>query len=117
MPHFIIEQGNALITSDARQEAMQLIGQVGAECGFINAKDIKIRLQDYNDFLLLDGRKSFIHLTVRMLAGRTAEQKEGLTIALRDALCRQFPHVESLSIEIDDMDPISYKKHLGVQVQ
>ncbi|MGV8938621.1 MAG: 5-carboxymethyl-2-hydroxymuconate isomerase [Allorhizobium sp.] len=112
MPHFIIEQGNALLTSQDRRDAMEIAGEVGTGCGFITAADIKLRICDYADFLHLDGCRSFIHLTVHLLAGRTGVQKEALTISLRTALSSRFPDVDSISIVCCDMDPISYKKFL-----
>lgn len=112
MPHFVIEQGNALTTDDDRAEAMRIAGEVGAACGFIDGSDIKLRIVDFADFSLRDGRRSFVHLTVHLLAGRTAQQKESLTVALREAFVERFPDVDSLSFTCVDMEPVSYKKHL-----
>lgn len=113
MPHFIIEQGNALLSDQQRREAMDIVGRIAGKAGFIQSDDIKIRIRDYQDFLHLDGRDSFIHLTIRLLAGRTEAQKEDLTLALREALCHHFPNVGSLSMEVCDMEPVSYKKKLN----
>lgn len=112
MPHFVIEQSNALLTKEDRQDAMRITGQIGANCGFISATDIKIRIADFTDFILLDGRKSFLHITVHLLLGRTETQKAALTSALRIALVERFPDIGSLSFSCTDMDPVSYKKHL-----
>ncbi|KAA2311806.1 5-carboxymethyl-2-hydroxymuconate isomerase [Puniceibacterium sp. HSS470] len=112
MPHFVIEQGNALLTPQDRADALRLAGQIGADCGFIAAEDIKLRILDVTDFLMLDGREGFLHLSIHMLAGRSCAQKETLTIALRDAFSARFPGVDSLSFACVDMDPVSYKKHL-----
>jgi len=112
MPHFIIEQGNALLTPEDRRDVMAIAGEVGAACGFIAAADIKVRICDFADFLHLDGCRSFIHLTVHLFAGRTAAQKEALTIPLRSALSSRFREVDSLSVVCRDMDPVSYKKNL-----
>ncbi|MDX2483177.1 MAG: hypothetical protein QNK42_05905 [Pseudodonghicola sp.] len=113
MPHFIIEAAGALDAPDDRQAAMTIVANVGAAQTFINRDDIKVRLYPCADFLALDGRTSFLHITVRLLAGRTAEQKETLACALRDALGERFAKVQSISIEICDMDPVSYKKRLA----
>ncbi|QDC10036.1 5-carboxymethyl-2-hydroxymuconate isomerase [Oceanicola sp. D3] len=112
MPHFVIEHGNALNSPATRQAALQLVGEVGAGCGFIAREDIKLRIYEAVEFLHLDGTGSFLHLTVSMLAGREPEQKIALAIALRDALAERFPEVESISIDLRDMDPTPYKKRL-----
>lgn len=112
MPHFIFEQGNALHSASDRHDAMQIAGEVGAGTGFIDRADIKLRIITFDDFVHLDGRSSFLHLTVRLLAGRTTDQKHNLSDALRTALDARFPQVGSISIEICDMDPDTYLKRL-----
>lgn len=112
MPHFIIEHGRALQGDKDTDDAMQLAFNCGKDCGFIGPADIKVRLRPYTDFFAGDGRRSFIHITVRLLSGRTVAQKESLAIALRDAFDARFPDVQSISIEICDMDRGSYKKRL-----
>jgi 5-carboxymethyl-2-hydroxymuconate isomerase len=112
MPHFIIEHGNALDGEKDTKDAIQIAFQCGEACGFIDPADIKVRLRPYTDFFAGDRRTSFIHITVRLLSGRTAAQKESLTVAMRDTLDARFPKVQSISIEICDMDRGSYKKRL-----
>lgn len=112
MPHFIIEHGNALVGEKDTKDAMQVAFQCGGACGFIDPADIKVRLRPYTDFFAGDGRSSFIHITVRLLSGRTVEQKENLSVAMRDAFDARFPEVQSISIEMCDMDRGSYKKRL-----
>jgi 5-carboxymethyl-2-hydroxymuconate isomerase len=112
MPHFIIEHGNALVGEKDMKDAMQVAFQCGGTCGFIDPADIKVRLRPYTDFFAGDGRSSFIHITVRLLSGRTTGQKGNLSVALRDAFDARFPKVQSISIEMCDMDRGSYKKRL-----
>lgn len=112
MPHFIIEHGNAFATAADRQAAMQIAADCGAASGFIRPEDIKVRLRAYDDFLAVDGRRGFAHITVRMLEGRSVNQKTSLSVALRKAFAQRFPTLESLSIEICDMHAESYKKRL-----
>jgi 5-carboxymethyl-2-hydroxymuconate isomerase len=112
VPHFIIEHGNALMADTDRQAALSVAAECGAACGFIRPEDIKIRLRACDDFLAVDGRRSFMHITVRMLEGRSDDKKTRLAICLRDAFGTQFPQIESISIEICDMHAESYKKFL-----
>lgn len=112
MPHIVVEQGNALLTPQDRHDAMRILGEVAGTCDFISAADLKLRIVDSIDFLMLDGRRSFVHVTVHMLAGRSLEQKEKLTIKIRTAMVDRFSDVDSISIACVDMEPQSYKKHL-----
>lgn len=113
MPHFIIEHGNAFSCDESRHQAMQIAGECGASVDFIRTEDIKIRLISCVDFLALDGRLSFIHITVRMLEGRSTVQKIKLSELLRDTFANTFPQVESISIDIVDMNANAYKKCLS----
>ena len=91
MPHFIIEHGAALKNEDDHQDAMQVVATAGADCGFILREDIKVRIYESTSFLLLDGRESFLHLTIRKLAGRTAEQKQHFQDLPAKACANDFP--------------------------
>ncbi len=112
MPHFVIECGGALEGPGEVETAMRTVLDCGAASGVIRREDIKVRTVPCDAFLLGDGRTGFIHLTVRMLAGRTDEQKESLAIALREALAAEFPTVPAISVDIGDMNPVCYKKRL-----
>ena len=113
MPHFVIEFGNALHSDAERQDAMQLAADCGANCGFINPDDIKVRLIPVSDFLMLDGRKSFVHTSVRMLEGRSVTQKKALSDALCNALSARYPQVASVSVDVIDMNAQAYRKNLS----
>ncbi len=113
MPHFVIEHAGCLAGTAEVQRVMELALECGASCGFINREDIKVRMMPCEHILFGDGRSSFIHVTVSLLAGRTDKQKESLAISLRASLVESFSAVQSISVDIRDMNPVSYKKHLG----
>lgn len=112
MPHFIIEEGNALTNARIRKNAIKVAIDCGEKSGIMNVNDIKIRIHSYSDFYAVDGCKSFMHITVKLLKGRSTEQKEGLSILLRDSFAAQFSQIESISVDIRDMDSDTYKKRL-----
>ncbi len=113
MPHFIIEHANALKADRDSNDALKIVLECGASMDFIKRDDIKTRLLPYSHFLAGDGRTSFMHVTVFLLEGRSDAMKETLSIALRDVLDKRFPHVQSISIDIRDMNPVCYKKRLA----
>ena len=112
MPHFIIEHGNALATEVEIQSAMQTVADCVQTYDFMEAKNVKVRLLPFTHFLALDGRSSFIHITVRILEGRTDEMKTQISTSLRDAFDQAFEKVESISVDIVDMNATCYKKIL-----
>jgi 5-carboxymethyl-2-hydroxymuconate isomerase len=112
MPHFIIEHANALITDVDIQDALQITLDCGGRMDFISKDDIKVRLLPYTHILAGDGRTSFIHVTVYLLDGRPDALKEMLSRALLEDLAERFSAVQSISIDIRDMNRACYKKRL-----
>lgn len=83
-----------------------------AATGVVNAEDLKIRAQGFDDYLVGGEPRSFFHVTLSMLAGRTPEQKRLLAVELRRVLGDLLSRTYSLSVDIRDMDPDCYKKRL-----
>lgn len=113
MPHFIIEHANALTNDADIRDALQITLDCGGRMDFINKDDIKVRLVPYTHILAGDGRTRFLHVTVYLLDGRSYALKETLSLALRDDLDKRFSHVQSISIDIRDMNRACYKKRLS----
>ena len=112
MPHFIIEYGNVFTNDHQKEAAMRLAIKCGENSQIMNREDIKVRLQPFIDFLAADGRESFLHITVRLLEGRTNAQKETLSCLLRNRFAEEYNDCESISIDIQDMNAFAYKKRL-----
>ena len=112
MPHCVIEHFRAFSSDADRDDAMRLALETCAKSDTIARADLKIRCVGADAILFGDGRTSFIHVTLSMLAGRTEQQKVELAEALRDAFRTAHPDVASISIDIRDMDPACYRKSL-----
>jgi 5-carboxymethyl-2-hydroxymuconate isomerase len=94
------------------REVLSMLHRAAAATGVVKAEDLKSRAQAFDDYWIAGARKSFFHVSFYLLAGRTPEQKERLSIALRQGLVEMMPEVHSISIDIRDMDSDAYKKRL-----
>ncbi|MGP9811014.1 5-carboxymethyl-2-hydroxymuconate Delta-isomerase [Rhodopseudomonas sp. NSM] len=112
MPHLVIDYSGEDLGRDRIAPMMDGLAVAAAATGVMHAADIKIRARGFDDYLVAGRRDSFVHLAVYLLAGRTPEQKEALSIALRQTLVEHCPDIVSLSVDIRDMDPVAYKKRL-----
>lgn len=112
MPHLVIEYSDGALDQPAVACLMQCLAETASRTGVMKAEDIKVRATSYRDFRIAGTQDSFIHLSVYLLAGRTPEQKETLSISLRRMMTELCPEVISLSVDIRDMDPAAYKKRL-----
>lgn len=113
MPHFIIEYSRPLENTLDLKEVMQIAFESGVQSGVMQADNIKVRAIPYDYFRLEGGLDTFLHVSVFLLAGRTAEQKEHVSTLLRKNIGDAFPAIGSLSIDIRDMDPVAYKKRVN----
>jgi len=112
MPHLIIEYSSGLDKRGDIKELMQTVYDAAVASEVMNPADIKIRAIPFSYHRLHDSQDTFIHITCRLLAGRTPEQKSKLAEFLRKNIADLMPHVYSISVDIVDMDPDSYKKRL-----
>jgi len=111
MPHIVCHY-SATPDMPPVRDVMQVIYETAASTGIVKAEDLKIRALPFTDYLVAGRQQSFFHVSFYLLAGRTPEQKEILSVELRKALAGVLPDVHSISIDIRDMDPQAYKKRL-----
>ena len=113
MPHVVIEHFTETPADFDGARAMRLAFDICAGCGFIKPEDLKLRTTQPEAILFGDGRRSFIHVTVLLLAGRSDAMKLDLSRALVAALREAFPKIAAISTDIRDMNPDCYKKSLA----
>jgi len=113
MPHIVIEYSDNLEPSVDIEKLMEAVCGAAIRSDIMNPKDLKIRAIPYSHFRLVDLGETFVHVTCRLLAGRKPPQKTHLAKLLRQSLTDLTPHIHSISVEIVDMDPDSYRKRLS----
>lgn len=112
MPHLIVEYSEGLEQALPIDKLVDAVIRAAADSGAMQERDIKARAVAYRHFRLADGGSTFVHTTVRMLAGRAPETKLRLSTLIRERLVATAPDVHSISVEICDMDPDSYRKRV-----
>lgn len=93
-------------------EVLMALHVAAASTGVVKAEDLKIRAQSFDEYLVAGEIRSFFHVSLYLLAGRTPQQKEALSLELRSTLSKLLENTHSISIDIRDMDPHAYKKRL-----
>lgn len=108
MPHCIIEHSSAL-----NGEMLALQVHKGAmESGLfeIDGSDIKVRALEYSNYRVGGLRSGFVHVTLRILSGRTLYQKTLLTKSVQAAINEMLLESCSITIEVVDIERASYLK-------
>ena len=91
---------------------MRSLHDAASTSGVMKAEDIKIRAIAFADYLVAARNDGFCHVSVYMLSGRRTAQKAALSEALRAVMSESLPRTKSLSVDVRDMDPDSYRKRL-----
>lgn len=110
MPHLVIEY--FCDEPFDRAPLLEAVLEVAAQSGAMQREDIKVRLVPVEAILFGDGRRSFLHATLSMLAGRTDEVKLALAEALTQKMRAVCPTIDAISVDMRDMNPACYKKSL-----
>ena len=111
MPHCIIEH-SPNISPEGLMHAV-FDGALHSQLFLPNGADIKVRAIAYQNFKLGDSKTSFVHVVVKILAGRTDEQKQRLSQEIIKKLSGLGHQDISITVEVVDMERQSYQKHLA----
>ncbi len=110
MPHCIIEYSDDL----EGKPLVEAVHQSALDSGLFSSlgSDIKVRAMPYSHYKTGSIEISFVHVTLKILSGRTGEQKSSLT----EKVLKQLKALNfigcSLSVEVVDIDTASYAKSI-----
>ncbi|MCG9697062.1 5-carboxymethyl-2-hydroxymuconate Delta-isomerase [Shewanella sp. Isolate11] len=114
MPHCIIEYSAALTDKLDVSDLVQAVHQGAIACGLFEPSAVKTRSypSQHNQVgLLTDG--SFVHITFKIMPGRSEEQKQLLTQTVYQHLNELAENVNSITMEVLDIAKSSYFKRLN----
>lgn len=110
MPHCIIEFSKNLEKSIEPSVLISVVHQAAIESGLFDPDDIRSRAIVFDEFQIRADKMSFIHVTLRIMFGRSEAQKNGLSRKVMAALERLNLTSIVLSVEICDIDHPTYTK-------
>lgn len=112
MPHALLEYSSNLSDAIREKQLTKTVHNTMITSGLFEAKNIKTRSHMTDDFYVGTdmGNGSFLHIGISILEGRSTEQKQQLSESLMNAVQPLLPQANSITIEIRDMDKISYRK-------
>lgn len=112
MPHCIIEHSISLNGADL----VPIVFDAALASGLFaeNGQDIKVRALAYQHYLTGKEKSDFVHITLRILSGRTDEQKQSLSQVVLQRLSGVSLEKCSVTVEIVEMDRNSYGKSVSV---
>lgn len=110
MPHCILEYSQNLEQEVPPVDMLEAIKEACIASGIFTTEDIKLRSFPYKSFMTCGEEDAFVHVMIRLLSGRTPEQKKMLSELVLSALTKFDLKNVSFSVEMCDMDRDTYAK-------
>jgi 5-carboxymethyl-2-hydroxymuconate isomerase len=110
MPHCIIEYSANLNDDAFRSTIMRAVYSGTYSSGLFSSDDIKVRVIPYAYYTAQDQQQSFIHVVLKILSGRSVEQKSLLSGLVLEKLEKLHLTEISLTVEVIEIERASYAK-------
>ncbi|MBE9397618.1 5-carboxymethyl-2-hydroxymuconate Delta-isomerase [Pontibacterium sp. N1Y112] len=110
MPHCIVEYSVELEDVLTPAMLMEAVHDGALGSGLFDGPDIKTRLVAYTHYQVGNEKKPFVHVSAKILSGRSSEQKQVLAQSILDKMRVLALANISLTVEVLDMDRSSYAK-------
>ncbi len=110
MPHIVIEYSDNLQKEIKDSGITKKLHKTVIDSSLFSPEAVKARSISYNDYILPEGSKSFIHITVSILEGRSTGQKASLSNSIFDVAKKSISSCDKLSVDIHEMETESYRK-------
>ncbi|MBB6520250.1 5-carboxymethyl-2-hydroxymuconate Delta-isomerase [Pseudoteredinibacter isoporae] len=111
MPHCIAEHSSSIDGNKLLNAVFQ--GTLNSELFEADGSDIKARCIAYDQYMTGPEKTDFVHVQLRLLSGRTLEQKE----AFSESVFKEVKGLNlgrcSITVEVIDIDTDSYSKCMG----
>lgn len=108
MPHFVIDCSPSILAKHFPDDILRAVHRVADDSGLFDVTNIKVRIREYEHYLVAGERSDFIHVFANILEGRTTEQKAKLSRAIVVKLAEMFPDVPAISINMREFEKATY---------
>ena len=110
MPHCIIEYSAPLCEITPAATLIDAVYRAACDSDLFDNSHIRVRATAYHDYIAGYAADNFIHVTLRILSGRSQQQKSRLTDSVRERLCGLGLSSVSVSVDIRDIDRETYAR-------
>ncbi|MFB9136531.1 5-carboxymethyl-2-hydroxymuconate Delta-isomerase [Vibrio olivae] len=112
MPHLVMEYSNSVEERLNIPGLLEDLHQVALDSQLFDVPSVKSRAVRCYHWLVGESADSidFIHITFSLLEGRSEEQKAWLSTQLMTLLAASAGQVESLTVDIRDMDKGTFQR-------
>lgn len=113
MPHCTIEYSNSLSDSLSPEIVMNAVFDAALSSELFQRSAIKVRAIPYSYYLIgAPEHEHFLHVNIKILSGRTTDQKSMLSSQVFEALLALDITNTSITVEVSDLDKDSYSRNI-----
>ena len=112
MPHCIVEYSDTLAAQVDPGELTEAVYQGALISGLFEPSHIRVRALAYESFFAGYEVDDFIHVNLKILSGRSSQQKKQLTEAVLTELEDLGLASISLTVEVADIDRETYARKI-----
>src|SRR5690348_14055290 len=113
MPHVIVEYSANLAGAVEIKPLLQALHEAAIKTGVFPAGGVRTRAERRDEYIVADGRPeaAFIHVMLRIGAGRDAPTKKRAADSVFAVLCDHLKPVQdkrplAISLEVQELDPV-----------
>ncbi len=110
MPHVVIDYSEKLAAQVPPKSLLKNVHQSVAQSGLFNVASIRSRMQSFDNFCLGAEKQNFLHVCIKLFAGRSDEQKTQLTQLVISQLQQLSLTDVIVSCECTDIHKESYQQ-------
>lgn len=110
MPHLILEYSDSLQDTVDIKIAMKKGREIMAASQQFRDVDIKVRAIPFSEFEISEQYTDFLHVTIKLLKGRSIDIQTALTRDLFEYYRSQISDTTMLSVDIVEMTKETYQK-------
>jgi 5-carboxymethyl-2-hydroxymuconate isomerase len=120
MPHLVVHCSESVTRMAAPEAIIDTVFEAAESSGLFAATGvggIKVRLQPFEHYRLVEGREHFVHVFGWIMEGRTTEQRAALSAAVVRALKRLLPEVEIIAMNVTEFERLTYRNATMVALE
>ena len=110
MPHCVIEYASELEKEVNPQQLINTVLDGAIKSELFDTNDIKMRTHRFEHFQNGFNNKNFVHVALKILSGRTLEQRANLSQLVLAELANLALKSVSLTVEVVEIERESYAK-------
>jgi 5-carboxymethyl-2-hydroxymuconate isomerase len=108
MPHFIVDCSVNILSNVSKSEILKAVHDSTYASGLFLKEEIKVRVNQYNEFSVGGSKTDFIHVFGYILEGRTGEQKANLSKDVVKVLTVICPTIQFIAMSVDEFAIAGY---------